>query len=130
MKNRKVIITAIVTIILAIVGGIFGIKYTDEDINKISEGIDTVVDVIETAEIANLTQEDEQTTEVQEANLENDTFKEKSEVNDLVKGLPIIPDEYKPIIKLINKKPILPSKEELAENSRSRSAKLRIIERL
>ena len=56
-------------------------------------------------------------------------FKEKSEVNDLVKGLPIIPEEYKPIIKLINKKPILPSNEELDENSRSKSAKLRIFER-
>ena len=57
-------------------------------------------------------------------------FKEKSEVNDLVKGLPIIPEEYRPIIKLINKKPILPSNEELDENSRSKSAKLRIIERI
>ena len=57
-------------------------------------------------------------------------FNEKSEVNDLVKGLPIIPEEYKPIIKLINKKPILPSNEELDENSRSKSAKLRIIERI
>lgn len=57
-------------------------------------------------------------------------FKEKSEVNDLVKGLPIIPEEYKPIIKLINKKPILPRNKELDENSRSKSAKLRIIERI
>ena len=57
-------------------------------------------------------------------------FKEKSEVNDLVKGLPIIPEEYRPIIKLINKKPILPSNKELDENSRSKSAKLRIIERI
>lgn len=57
-------------------------------------------------------------------------FKEKSEVNDLVKGLPIIPDEYKPIIKLINKKPIIASDSELGENSRSKSAKLRIIERV
>ena len=57
-------------------------------------------------------------------------FKEKSEVNPLVKGLPFIPDEYKPLIKLINKKPILPSEEELEENSRSKSAKLRIIERI
>ena len=53
-----------------------------------------------------------------------------SEVDDLVKGLPEIPDEYKPLIKLINKKPILPSDSELEENSRSRSAKLRIIERV
>ena len=57
-------------------------------------------------------------------------FKKLSEINSLVKGLPVIPDEYKPLIKLINKKPILPSIEELAENSRSKSAKLRIIERL
>lgn len=58
------------------------------------------------------------------------TFKKYSEVADIVKGLPVIPDEYKPLIKLINKKPILPSEEEINENSRSKSAKLRIIERV
>ena len=57
-------------------------------------------------------------------------FKKYSEVDEMVKGLPEIPDEYKPLIKLINKKPILPSKEEIKENSRSKSAKLRVIERL
>ena len=57
-------------------------------------------------------------------------FKKESEVDDLVKGLPVIPEEYKPKIKLINKKPILPSDKEMQENSRSRSAKLRIIERV
>ncbi len=57
-------------------------------------------------------------------------FKKYSEVDDMVKGLPIIPDEYKPLIKIINNKPIVASKEELAENSRSHSAKLRIIERI
>ena len=31
--------------------------------------------------------------------------------------------------KLVNKKPIIPSKEEITENSRSRSAKLRIVEK-
>ena len=56
-------------------------------------------------------------------------FKEYSEVNDFVKGLPEIPLEYLPLIKLINKKPIIPSEEELKENSRSKSAKLRIVER-
>lgn len=58
------------------------------------------------------------------------TFKINSEINDLVKGLPVIPDEYKPKIKLINKKPILPSDEEMQINSRSKSAKLRVIERV
>lgn len=56
-------------------------------------------------------------------------FKKNSEVSDLVKGLPEIPQAYLPKIKLINKHPILPSPEELQENSRSKSAKLRIIER-
>ena len=57
-------------------------------------------------------------------------FKKYSEVNSAFKGLPQIPEEYKPLIKLVNKKPILPSEEEILENSRSKSAKLRIIERI
>ncbi len=57
-------------------------------------------------------------------------LKKYSDINDLVKGLPVIPDEYKPLIKLINKNPLLPSDSEILENSRSRSAKLRIIERI
>lgn len=57
-------------------------------------------------------------------------FKKYSEIDEIVKGLIEIPEEYKPLIKLVNKKPILPSEKELEENSRSRSAKLRIIERI
>lgn len=57
-------------------------------------------------------------------------FKKYSEIDEMVKGLPVIPDEYKPLIKLINKKPILPSNKELDENRRSNSAKLRVIERV
>ncbi len=57
-------------------------------------------------------------------------FKSNSEVPDIVKGLPDIPDGYKPKIKLINKKPIVASDREINENSRSKSAKLRVIERV
>ncbi len=57
-------------------------------------------------------------------------FKEYSEVDEVVKGMIEIPDEYLPLVKLINKKPIVASKEELKENSRSASAKLRVIERI
>lgn len=57
-------------------------------------------------------------------------FKKESEIDELVKGLPNIPAKYLPKIKLVNKKPILPSAKELSENSRSKSAKLRIIERI
>lgn len=58
------------------------------------------------------------------------TFKKASETPNLPPGLPIIPDEYKPILKLISRKPILPSEEELGQNNRARSAKLRIAEKL
>lgn len=57
-------------------------------------------------------------------------FKKASEIANLPHGLPIIPDEYKPIIKLITRKPILPSEKELEDNNRARSAKLRVAEKL
>ena len=57
-------------------------------------------------------------------------FRKYSEVDDKVKGLPNIPFEYRPKIKIINRKPILATEEEIKENSRSHSAKLRIIERI
>ncbi len=67
-----------------------------------------------------------------EDRLVKNIFKKYSEVNEMVKGLPEkdIPQEYKPLIRLVNKKPILPSEEELKENSRSKSAKMRVIERV
>lgn len=58
------------------------------------------------------------------------TFKKSSETPNLPPGLPIIPDEYKPILKLVTRKPILPSEKELEENNRARSAKLRIAEKI
>ncbi len=60
------------------------------------------------------------------------TFKKLSEISEIFSGLreSDIPDEYKPKIKLVNRKPILPSEEELRENRRSASAKLRVIERV
>lgn len=46
------------------------------------------------------------------------------------KTLPVCVCGKKPIVRLVNRKPILPSAEELADNPRSRSAKLRIAEKL
>ncbi|HDX9576588.1 16S rRNA (cytosine(1402)-N(4))-methyltransferase RsmH [Bacillus cytotoxicus] len=57
------------------------------------------------------------------------TFKRYSTTPQLPPGLPIIPDEYKPKLKLITRKPILPSDVELEENNRARSSKLRIAEK-
>ena len=56
------------------------------------------------------------------------TFKKLSEVDRVYKGLPNIPDEYKPKLKLIKK--IKPSNKELEDNNRSRSAILRVAEKL
>ncbi|HFJ9475388.1 MULTISPECIES: 16S rRNA (cytosine(1402)-N(4))-methyltransferase RsmH [Bacillus] len=57
------------------------------------------------------------------------TFKRNSTTPQLPPGLPIIPEEFKPKLKLITRKPILPSDIELEENNRARSAKLRIAEK-
>jgi 16S rRNA (cytosine1402-N4)-methyltransferase len=57
-------------------------------------------------------------------------FKKNSEGPQIPPGIPIVPDEFKPKIKLITKKPILPSEEEIQNNNRARSAKLRIAEKL
>ena len=46
------------------------------------------------------------------------------------KDLPVCVCGKKEIVKVLTKKPILPSAEELEENSRSRSAKLRVIEKI
>lgn len=58
-------------------------------------------------------------------------FREQSSLSaDLPQGLPVIPAGMEPHFKLINKKPILPSAQELAHNYRAHSAKLRIIEKI
>ncbi|TFB23305.1 16S rRNA (cytosine(1402)-N(4))-methyltransferase RsmH [Filobacillus milosensis] len=49
---------------------------------------------------------------------------------DIPKDIPIMPNEVQPPFKLITRKPILPNEDELEENRRSRSAKLRIAEKV
>lgn len=58
-----------------------------------------------------------------------DIFKKYSEVSNELKGLPFIPEEYSPRIKIIESN-LTPSQEELLENNRARSAKLRVIEKV
>ena len=45
------------------------------------------------------------------------------------RNLPIIPEGMKPLLKQITRKPIIPDPQEIEENKRARSAKLRIIEK-
>ena len=55
-------------------------------------------------------------------------FKEVTAIDPALKNLPVIPDEYLPKYKIV--KTITPSDSELDYNSRARSAKLRVIERI
>lgn len=57
------------------------------------------------------------------------TFKKYSEIDEKIKNLPFIPEEYKPILKIVEKG-ITPSKKELEENNRSRSSRLRVAEKI
>ena len=58
------------------------------------------------------------------------TFADLARGCDCPKEFPVCVCGKKPILKQVNKKPILPSREELEENPRSRSAKLRVAERI
>ncbi|WP_374286189.1 16S rRNA (cytosine(1402)-N(4))-methyltransferase RsmH [Lactococcus sp.] len=55
-------------------------------------------------------------------------FKEYSTVN-VPKGLPMLPKEMEAKLKLVNRKPVLASAEELEFNNRAHSAKLRVAEK-
>ena len=57
-------------------------------------------------------------------------FREVTEEDKLIKGLPNVPEELLPDFRLVNTKVIVPSEQELEANPRSRSSKLRIIEKI
>lgn len=58
------------------------------------------------------------------------TFNEVTKQPDLPRGMPIVPEYLKPRFQKITKKPIVAGEDELEENHRSHSAKLRIVERI
>ncbi|MGL4820092.1 MAG: 16S rRNA (cytosine(1402)-N(4))-methyltransferase RsmH [Bacilli bacterium] len=57
-------------------------------------------------------------------------FKKWSETPPLPRGLPIVPDYLLPPLSLVKRKPIVPSDEELEQNRRARSSKLRVAEKV
>ena len=44
--------------------------------------------------------------------------------------MPVVPDDLKPTLRLVNRKPITASSSELENNNRSHSAKLRVAEKI
>lgn len=65
-----------------------------------------------------------------EDRLVKNIFREKCKIDEKLKGLPNIPEEYLPDFRLVENKAIVPSEEELKRNPRARSSKLRVIERV
>ena len=65
-----------------------------------------------------------------EDRLVKNIFKEKCAIDPKLKGMPNIPKEYLPDFELVVNKAIAPSEEEINNNPRARSAKLRVIERI
>lgn len=57
-------------------------------------------------------------------------FREVSSAPEVPRGLPVMPDQMAAPYKLITRKPILPTAEEIEQNHRAHSAKLRVIERV
>jgi len=57
-------------------------------------------------------------------------FKKWSTPKPVPKNLPVIPEDHRAPFKLVNKKPIVPGESEINDNRRSRSAKLRIAEKV
>lgn len=85
MSKRKMIITAVVTIILAIVSAIFGVNYSERDVKEISDSVETVVNAVNnivdnqsTTEIPEGTEQEEKQLEVQE--VENESFELQGEI--------------------------------------------------
>lgn len=64
-----------------------------------------------------------------EDRLTKQLFKEASTV-EVPKGLPFVPDDLKPKLALVTRKPILPSQQELDHNNRAHSAKLRVARKI
>ncbi|WP_309300227.1 16S rRNA (cytosine(1402)-N(4))-methyltransferase RsmH [Loigolactobacillus coryniformis] len=56
-------------------------------------------------------------------------YREHARAAEMPRGLPIVGDGEQPELKIITKKPIEPTAAEVAENRRSRSAKLRVAEK-
>lgn len=69
MKRKKLII-CVVTLVMAVLGAIFGIVYTEEDIKEISEGIETIVDIVD----------NQSSTEIPEAYIEDEIALEEQEI--------------------------------------------------
>lgn len=97
----------------------------NDELNSVSESIEQAVKLIDIGGRVSVI-----TFHSLEDRIVKNIFKEHSTVEQPPKNLPILPDQLKKApLKLVNRKVILPSEEEVERNKRSRSAKLRIAEK-
>ena len=57
-------------------------------------------------------------------------FAERAKEDEAYRGMPFVPEAYRPEFEVITRKPVAPGRDELDENKRSRSAKLRVAKRV
>ena len=97
----------------------------NDELNSVSESIEQAVRIIDIEGRVSVI-----TFHSLEDRIVKNIFKEHSTVEQPPKNLPILPDQLKKApLKLINRKVILPSEDEVERNKRSRSAKLRVAEK-
>lgn len=97
----------------------------NDELNSVSESIEQAVRLIDIEGRVSVI-----TFHSLEDRIVKNIFKEYSTVEQPPKNLPILPDQLKKApLKLINRKVILPSEDEVERNKRSRSAKLRVAEK-
>lgn len=85
MSKRKMIITAIVTIVLAVSSAVLGVNYSERDVKEIADSVETVVNTVDnivdnqsTTEIPEGTEQEEKMVETQET--ESESFEEQGEI--------------------------------------------------
>ena len=85
MNKRKMIITAIVTIVLAVISTILGVNYSERDVSEIANSVEAGVNTVDnigdnqsTTEIPEGTEQEEKQLEVQE--VENESFELQGEI--------------------------------------------------
>ena len=97
----------------------------NDELNSVSESIEQAVRLIDIEGRVSVI-----TFHSLEDRIVKNIFKEYSTVEQPPKNLPILPDQLKKApLKLVNRKVILPSEDEVERNKRSRSAKLRVAEK-
>ncbi|WP_317636213.1 16S rRNA (cytosine(1402)-N(4))-methyltransferase RsmH [Xylocopilactobacillus apicola] len=93
----------------------------NNEYGSLKQGLEQALEVLEIGGIVSVV-----TFQPLEDKLVSQTFRSLARMKPYPKGIPIIPEEVKPELEIIHKRAIKPSTEELEQNRRAHSARLRI----